>query len=94
MMWRNWNKADKTLLAAGVIFLFALCLHIQYPKSMFADGFLFCAEAALVGGIAAGISLAYCYIAPSAAGIYRSYRANVAKGIFFKEKIIEKSQIY
>ena len=52
MMWRNWNKADKTLLAAGVIFLFALCLHIQYPNSMFADGFLFCAEAALVGGIA------------------------------------------
>lgn len=40
------------MLAAGVIFLFALCLHIEYPKSTFADGFLFCAEAALVGGIA------------------------------------------
>ncbi len=52
MMWRNWNKADKTLLAAGVLFLFSLCLHIQYPKSLFADGILFCAEAALVGGIA------------------------------------------
>lgn len=52
MMWRNWNKADKTLLAAGVIFLFALCLQMEYKESVFAAGFLFCAEAALVGGIA------------------------------------------
>ena len=52
MMWRNWNKADKTLLAAAVIFAFALCLHIQYRENLFAKGFLFCAEAALVGGIA------------------------------------------
>lgn len=52
MMWQNWNKADRTLLAAAVIFLFALCLHIQYRDNTFAAGFLFCAEAALVGGIA------------------------------------------
>lgn len=52
MGWRSWNKADKTLLAAGVIFVFALCLHLQYRNRAFADGFLFCAEAALVGGIA------------------------------------------
>lgn len=52
MIWQNWNKADKTLLFAGVLFLFSLCLWLQYPKSLFAEGFLFCAEAALVGGIA------------------------------------------
>lgn len=52
MIWKNWNKADKTLLAAGAIFLFALCLNIQYPQNTWAAGFLFCAEAALVGGIA------------------------------------------
>ncbi len=52
MIWHNWNKADKTLLAAGVIFLFTLCLHVQYPTNVFADCLLFCAEAALVGGIA------------------------------------------
>lgn len=52
MMWRSWNKADKTLLAAVVIFCFALCLNLQYRDNVFARGFLFCAEAALVGGIA------------------------------------------
>lgn len=52
MIWQSWNKADKTLLAAAVIFLFALCLYVQYPGNTFAAGFLFCAEAALVGGIA------------------------------------------
>lgn len=52
MMWKNWNKADKTLLLALVLFFFALCLHLQYPDRLLADGFLFCAEAALVGGIA------------------------------------------
>ena len=52
MIWQNWNKADRTLLAAAVIFLFALCLQVQYPGNVFAVGFLFCAEAALVGGIA------------------------------------------
>ncbi len=52
MIWQNWNKADKTLLGAAVIFLFTLCLHIEYPDNLFASGLLFCAEAALVGGIA------------------------------------------
>ena len=52
MIWQNWNKADRTLLSAAVIFLFALCLQVQYPGNVFAAGFLFCAEAALVGGIA------------------------------------------
>ena len=52
MMWRNWNKADKTLLFAAVVFCFALCLNLEYRDNAFAKGFLFCAEAALVGGIA------------------------------------------
>lgn len=52
MIWHSWNKADKTLLGAAVIFLFTLCLHIEYPDNLFAKGLLFCAEAALVGGIA------------------------------------------
>ena len=50
MGWRSWNKADKTLLAAMVIFFFALCVHLQYRDRVVADCFLFCAEAALVGG--------------------------------------------
>ena len=52
MTWRNWNCADKVLLCAAVVFLFSLCLHLQYPDSLFSEGFMFCAEAALVGGIA------------------------------------------
>ncbi len=50
--WAGWNDADKTLLFAAVLFVFGLCLHLSYPESLFADGFLFVAEAALVGGIA------------------------------------------
>ena len=52
MIWRNWNQADKTLLFVLVVFLFCLCLHLSYPASLLADGLLFCAEAALVGGLA------------------------------------------
>ncbi len=52
VMWRNWNKADKTLLGAAAVFLFSLCLRLQYAENAWAEGFLFCAEAALVGGIA------------------------------------------
>ena len=52
MIWSNWNKADKTLLFAFVVFLFALCVHLEFPDRLVADAFLFCAEAALVGGIA------------------------------------------
>ena len=40
------------MLAAAAIFCFALCLHLEYRDNLFAKGFLFCAEAALVGGIA------------------------------------------
>ncbi len=52
MIWSNWNRADKTLFFAAVVFLFSLCLHLEYPESVVADGFLFVAEAALVGGVA------------------------------------------
>ena len=52
MIWRKWDKADKTLLCAAAVFLFSLCLRLQYPGNLFAEGFQFCAEAALVGGIA------------------------------------------
>lgn len=52
MMLKKMNKADKTLFTAAVLFLFFLCLHIEYPGNTFAEGLLFCAEAALVGGIA------------------------------------------
>ena len=52
MRWKAWNKADKTLLTAAVLFAFALCLHLEFPKNPWADGLLFAAEAALVGGIA------------------------------------------
>lgn len=52
MMWSKLNKADKTLLAAAAIFAFALCLNMEYKGNVFVRGFLFCAEAALVGGIA------------------------------------------
>lgn len=52
MPWKSWNKADKTLLLAAVIFAFSICVHHEYPGSLFAQGFMFCAEAALVGGVA------------------------------------------
>ena len=52
MPWSNWNKADRTLLFAATVFAFALCLHLSFPGNAFAQGFLFCAEAALVGGVA------------------------------------------
>ena len=51
-LWIIWNKADKTLLAAFAIFVLALMTHLYRPGNRFAEGFLFCAEAALVGGIA------------------------------------------
>ncbi|MBP5199575.1 MAG: DUF445 domain-containing protein [Schwartzia sp.] len=52
MPWSNWNKADKTLLFAAVLFGFTLCLYLSFPGSVFARCALFCAEAALVGGVA------------------------------------------
>ena len=52
LVWHSWNQADKTLLLAAALFLLALCLRLQYPGSILAQGILFCTEAALVGGIA------------------------------------------
>ena len=49
---KSWNKADRVLFLAFLVFLLALFVHLQLPHSVFAAGFLFCAEAALVGGIA------------------------------------------
>lgn len=51
-MTKNLNKADKTLLCAATLFLFFLALHLEYKDSVFAEGLLFVAEAALVGGVA------------------------------------------
>ena len=51
-MTKSWNKADRVLFLAFLVFLLALFVHLQLPHSVFASGFLFCAEAALVGGIA------------------------------------------
>ena len=49
---KKWNKADGVLFFAFLVFLLALFVHIHMPQETLADGFLFCAEAALVGGIA------------------------------------------
>lgn len=52
MRWADWNKADKTLFFALLVFFLALGVHLNNPDKVLADAFLFCAEAALVGGIA------------------------------------------
>ncbi|MBQ7514908.1 MAG: DUF445 domain-containing protein [Schwartzia sp.] len=49
---RRLNNADITLLFAAALFLLALGLRLQYPAALWARIFLFCAEAALVGGVA------------------------------------------
>lgn len=49
---KTWNKADRVLFFAFIVFLCALFLHLQMKTSVVVSGFLFCAEAALVGGIA------------------------------------------
>lgn len=48
----RWNNADTTLLCAALLFLMAVGLKIAFPGNIFAEGFLFVTEAALVGGIA------------------------------------------
>ena len=48
----NWNTADKTLLCSLFAFLAALGFYILNPESIVAEGILFIAEAALVGGVA------------------------------------------
>ena len=41
MPWSNWNKADKTLLFALVVFVFAIRVHLSRPGNVFTQGFLF-----------------------------------------------------
>ena len=48
----RWNNADTTLLCAALLFVVAAGLKIIFPGNIFAEGFLFVTEAALVGGIA------------------------------------------
>lgn len=48
----RWNNADTTLTCAALCFLVAAGLKILYPESIYAEGFLFVTEAAMVGGIA------------------------------------------
>ena len=73
-LWKDWNKADKTLLAAFAAFLMALATHLYSPGNRVAEGFLFCAEAALVGG-SFGNRWAFRIIRPSCrAAVRRSSR--------------------
>ncbi len=48
----KFNIADKVLGATFVLFGVALFVQVLLPENVFAKGFLFCSEAALVGGIA------------------------------------------
>lgn len=48
----KWNNADTTLTCAALCFLAAAGFRILYPESIYAEGFLFVTEAAMVGGIA------------------------------------------
>ena len=48
----KWNNADSTLACAAACFLMAVGFKIVYSDSILAEGFLFVAEAAMVGGIA------------------------------------------
>ena len=49
----SWgNKADKTLAVATVLFVVALVFKLNNPASVLARGLSFCAEAALIGGVA------------------------------------------
>ena len=51
-MQRRLNQADKALGVAAILFVICLLLKIYYPQSIYIKGLLFCAEAALIGGIA------------------------------------------
>ena len=48
----KFNTADKVLCIVFVLFLIFLGLRIVFPHNLFLEFLLFCAEAALVGGIA------------------------------------------
>ena len=51
-MGNAWNRADKTLFATLLIFAAMLVIRCVCPDSLAAQGLLFIAEAALVGGVA------------------------------------------
>jgi uncharacterized membrane-anchored protein YjiN (DUF445 family) len=46
------NKADKTLFFAALLFIITLILKVKNPADMTIRFFSFCAEAALIGGVA------------------------------------------
>ncbi len=46
------NKADKTLFFAALLFIITLVLKVKNPADMTIRFFSFCAEAALIGGVA------------------------------------------
>ncbi len=48
----HWNKADKMLFVTAIVFTGALGGYLFFPDNIFAQGMLFCSEAALVGGVA------------------------------------------
>ena len=51
-MGTHWNLADKALIGTLLLFFVFLAWHRCAPDSLFAEGLLFTAEAALVGGVA------------------------------------------
>ena len=48
----KWNTADKVLMCTALAFLTAVGFRMIFPDNIFVEGFLFVAEAAMVGGIA------------------------------------------
>lgn len=51
-MGKHWNLADKALVGTLLLFFLLLIWHRCAPDSLLAEGLLFTAEAALVGGVA------------------------------------------
>ena len=51
-MGKHWNLADKALVGTLLLFFLLLVWHRCAPDSLLAEGLLFTAEAALVGGVA------------------------------------------
>ena len=48
----KWNTADKVLLCTAFAFLAAVGCRMIFPDNILVEGFMFVAEAAMVGGIA------------------------------------------
>lgn len=51
-MQKKFDLADKALVFAAFLFVGFLALKVNYPHNLYIKALLFCAEAALVGGIA------------------------------------------